>query len=71
MIHIDKYETTLVKGKIVCYAIKGKQKYLMPEAYSDMYDNDHLAIEERTVSIPELFDAPATHYIPLYTGGTQ
>lgn len=69
MIEIDKYQSEIDNGQIVIYAVKGKTKYLMPDAYKDMYDNYHLAIEERTMSQPELFDIKAPkHYIPIYTG---
>ena len=66
-IPIDKYETALEDGIIKYCAVKGKTKYPMPGAYKEMYDNEHLAIGERTLEMPELFDIPATHYIPLRT----
>lgn len=71
MIRIDKYISEIENGKIVFYAVKGKQKYPMPDCYKKMYNDDYLAIEERTMSQPELYDAPKTHWIPLYTGGKE
>lgn len=69
VIRIDKYQTEIEHGHIVYYAVKGKTKYKMPDCYSDMYNDDYLAIEERTMAQPELFDTVSTHYIPLLTGG--
>jgi len=67
VIYIEKYTTELVGNTIRYYAVKGKNKYPMPEAYKDMYDDDHLAIMKRTLERPELFDCPeGEHYIPLY-----
>lgn len=67
MISIDKYEAVIEDGHIVYYAIAGKKKYRMPDAYKEMYDDKHLMIQERTLERPELFDCPATHYIPILT----
>lgn len=67
MIKIDKYEAEIERMNIVYYAIAGKKKYRMPDCYKDMYNDDYLAIEERTMERPELFDTVATHYIPLRT----
>lgn len=69
IIHIEKYEPVIENGAIVYYAIAGKKKYRMPDTYKDMYNDQYLAIMERTVTIPELFDdVEPTHYIPLFTG---
>lgn len=68
---IDKYETVLVHGKPVTYAVVGKRRYEMPQAYAAMYTDEYLAIEERELELPELFDAPKKHYIPLYTGSNS
>lgn len=67
VIRIDKYTTELVDGAIRYFAVKGKTRYLMPDAYKDMYDDRHLAIVKRTLERPELFDCEAEHYIPLFT----
>jgi hypothetical protein len=67
MISIEKYEPIIENGRIVYYAISGKKKYKMPDYYKDMYNEHYLAIEERTMDRPELFDCPATHYIPIRT----
>ena len=69
MLKIDRYETVLVVGKPVTYAVRGKTRIEMPHAYADMYTDDYLAIEERTLDMPEVFGVPAKHYVPLYTGG--
>ena len=67
IIKIDRYETVLENGVIKYYAVAGKKRYEMPEAYKEMYNDNYLAISERTLERPELFDVPATHYIPLRT----
>ena len=67
VIKIDKYQTEIENGRIVYYAIAGKKKYPMPDAFKEMYNDKYLAIEERTITRPELFDTTATHYIPLRT----
>lgn len=74
MIKIDRYESVLenVAGvNAICYyAVAGKKKYPMPACYKEMYTDDFLAIEERKMSMPELFDldeSQGTHYIPLRT----
>lgn len=67
MIKIDKYDAVIENNHIVYYAIAGKKKYKMPDYYKDMYDEHHLAIEQRTMTRPELFDCPAEHYIPIFT----
>lgn len=69
IIKIDRYEPEIEKGAIVYYAIAGKKKYKMPDAYKDMYNENYLAITERTLDMPELFDVEGRHYIPLFTGG--
>lgn len=71
VIKIDKYQSEIENGKIVYYALAGKKKYKMPDCYKMMYNDNYLAIEERTMAQPELYDAPATHYIPLFTGDSQ
>ena len=67
IIKIDRYETVLENGVIKYYAVAGKKRYEMPEAYKEMYNDNYLAIAERTLERPELFGVPATHYIPLRT----
>ena len=64
---IDKYECELENGQVVYYAVKGKTTYRMPEDYKAMYDDQHLAIRERYMVRPELFDTTEKHYIPLRT----
>lgn len=72
MIKIDRYDSVLEDGKIKYYAIAGKKKYEMPDCYHEMYDDTHLAIEERTLTMPELYsneneETKMKHYIPLNT----
>ena len=70
-IRIDRYETVLENGRITYYAIAGKKKYPMPEAFKDMYDDSHLAIREAHNDRPEMYGIPTTdYYIPLFTGVT-
>ena len=67
-IKIDKYEAVLENGVIRYYAIKGKTKYPMPDAFKDMYTDDYLEIEETTYERPELFNLPDSKtYIPRRT----
>lgn len=69
MIGIDRYECRKVNRQDVWYAIKGKKEFVMPSCYSEMYDDEHLAIREVTLTMPELYgdDVPPTHYQPLRT----
>lgn len=70
VIHIEGYKPEIEHGKIVYYAIKGKDRYPMPDCYKDMYDNDHLAIIKKHVEMPDLFglsSKESDHYMPLST----
>lgn len=67
MIKIDRYDARIVNGTIAYFAIAGKKEYPMPECYKEMYNDNYLAIKEVTLERPELFGAPAKHYIPLRT----
>lgn len=72
--NIDKYEAKVDgKGIIHYYALKGKERIEMPDSYKSMYNDNYLAIEQRTLAMPELYgeDIPSTHWIPLYTGGKE
>ena len=69
IIRIERYEPVIEHGAIVIYAIAGKKKYKIPDAYKDMCTDDYLAITERTLELPELYDVSGPHYIPLFTGG--
>ena len=65
---IDKYECELENGQVVYYAVKGKTKYPMPDAFKDMYTDDYLEIEEAVYERPELFNLPDMKtYIPRRT----
>lgn len=66
---IDRYESVIEDGEIHYYAVSGKKRYPMPDCYKDMYNDDYLAIEQRTMERPELFgeNTEATHYIPVRT----
>ena len=72
IIFVKSYEAKLTPSRqVVYFAITAEGKEIpMPECYSDMYDNDHLAITKATRKFPSLYDeAPEEHYIPLYTTG--
>ena len=67
-IKIDRYEAVLEHGVVKYYAIKGKTKYPMPDAFKDMYTDDYLEIEEAVYERPELFNLPDMKtYIPRRT----
>ena len=67
-ISIDRYEAVLENGVIKYYAVKGKIKYRMPDAFKDMYTDDYLEIEETTYERPERFNlSDAKTYIPRRT----
>lgn len=72
MISIKKYDAVIEHGSIHYYAIdlKGK-RYPMPDAFAEMYDDSHLAIELAHNDRPEMFniDTP-DYYIPLFTGAS-
>lgn len=67
VIKIDKYEPVIENGNIVVYAVKGKDKYLMPECYKEMYNDKYLAIRKVHRELPELYETTPDHYIPLRT----
>ncbi len=69
-IKIEKYAVEIDPKnptKTVVYAIAGKRRYQMPDAYREMYTDEYLEIESRTLERPELYDAPDTHWIPRRT----
>lgn len=66
---IDRYETKLDHGRIVYYAVAGRKKIEMPEAFKDMYDNRYLEITETESEMPEVLGLPkGKFWIPRYTG---
>lgn len=67
IIKIDKYEAVIENNSIVYYAVKGDEKYRMPEAYKEMYNENYLAIKKRVLQRPELYGTEAEHYIPIKT----
>lgn len=68
MIKIDKYISEIEGGKIVFYAVAGKKRYKMNSAYSDMFNSEYMAIQERTLTRPELFESTdEKEWIPLRT----
>lgn len=68
-IKIDRYEAVLENGVIRYYAIKGKTKYPMPDAFADMYDDKHLAITKVHNDRPEMYNiSTPDYYVPLFTG---
>ena len=72
MIELKRYDTVLEHGRPVTYAItKTNKKILMPDAFSSMYNDDYLAIEQTRSECPEVLGVPdGAYYIPLYTGVT-
>ena len=71
MIELKKYETVFEHGRPVTYAVtKTNKRIQMPEAFSDMYTDDYLAIEQVHSECPEVLGlTEADYHIPLYTGG--
>lgn len=70
MMKIDRYDmqynTKLHKEEF--FAVAGKKRIPMPSAFKDMYDDDHLEIEEVTCTMPELFELEdSKYYIPKRT----
>lgn len=67
---IDRYEMryNTQKHQEEYFAIIGKKSIPMPTAFRDMYDDDHLAIEQVHNPMPELYDIETTdYYIPKRT----
>lgn len=72
LIKIDRYEAVIEGKDVKYYAVSGKKRYPMPSAYADMYTDEYLAITERTLERPELYDTDKEHceekhYIPIRT----
>ena len=40
IIKIDRYEPVIENGAIVYYAISGKTRYRMPDAFKEMYNDN-------------------------------
>lgn len=67
---IDSYEITYNKklGKVEFFAVAGKKKYQMPEAFKDMYTDDYLEIEQVHSERPEVHGIETNdYYIPKRT----
>lgn len=64
---VDRYETAYEGGQVRFYAVCGKTRIPMPDAYKEMYTDDYLMIEKRTLQRPELFETENEHWIPLRT----
>lgn len=67
---IDGYDVAYNKqlGKVEFFAIAGKKKYPMPDAFKDMYTDDYLEIEQVHSERPEVLDiATNDYYIPKRT----
>lgn len=73
MIELKKYDTVLEHGRPVTYAVtKTNKRILMPDAFSSMYNDDYLAIEQTHSDCPDVLGLPDNdYYIPLYTGGNK
>lgn len=75
IIHIDKYDFKTVRDKngsvkTEFYAVAGKTRYKMPEAFSDMYTEKYLAIKLVKALDSEVLGDELTseYYIPIFTG---
>lgn len=65
---IDKYETIIENGNIAFYAVIGKKKIRMPDAFKEMYTDDYLDIQEVEFKMPEVFGlSDPKSYIPRRT----
>lgn len=67
---IDRYEIryNAELHKEEYYAVSGKKKYRMPDAFKGMYTNDYLAIEQVHNDRPEVFGIESEdYYIPRRT----
>lgn len=65
---IDKYEPVYEHGKVNFYAIAGKKRILMPEAFKEMYTDDYLEIELVHSERPEVHGIDTDdYYIPKRT----
>lgn len=67
---IEGYEITYNKqlGKVEFFAVAGKKKYPMPEAFKDMYTDDYLEIELVHSERPEVHGIETNdYYIPKRT----
>lgn len=65
---IDKYDSVVEKGVPVFYAVIGKKRIRMPDAFKDMYTDDYLCIEEAEFKMPEVFGlSESKAYIPRRT----
>lgn len=68
LIAIERYEPRIEHGRIKTYAIAGKKEYPMPDAFTNMYDDEHLAIKLARSERPEMFGIETSeYYIPLRT----
>lgn len=70
IIKIDRYDVEIDPHdgrRTIVYAIAGKKKFRMPDAFREMYTNEYLAIQEQTPERPELFEETGPYYIPRRT----
>lgn len=70
IIKIEKYAVEIDPmnpTKTIMYAIAGKKKYRMPDAFREMCTDDYLAIQEQHPEQPELFNESGPYYIPRRT----
>lgn len=68
-IPISGYDARIVSGRISYFAIgTDGTEYPMPDAFKDMYDDEHLGIRLAHSERPEMFDIDTEeYYIPLRT----
>lgn len=65
---IDRYESVVENGEVAFYAVLGKKRIRMPDAFKEMYTNDYLDIQEVEFKMPEIFGlSDSKSYIPRRT----
>lgn len=64
---ISRYQTELEGNKIAYYAVAGKKKVRMPDAFHDMYTPDYLCIQHVEPERPEIYGEKGGYWIPLRT----
>lgn len=70
IIKIEKYSVEIDQtnpARTIMFAIAGKKKFRIPDAFREMCNDSHLAIQEQTLERPELFDEHGAFFIPRRT----
>lgn len=78
IILIDKYEFETVRknGSVTTlfFAVKGKTRYPMPDAFAEMYTDKYLAIQKvNPFDMSEVLGEglDSEYYIPIFTGAKE